>query len=156
MSKGKWDGEVPFIDGEMQEWIDWQPWHGTEKPTEQRWNRKKIVWEKSNIFAAKLLFTRASKGRSAVRFHFDDLENTGRKYSMTLNAFEQAIKLHGMQGQKISGLWTFKKVGQNYTLTLAKVEGIDDAKETRVITEEELEAELDKEYREAQDKGLTS
>lgn len=165
MSKqSKWDGEVPFIDGQMQDYSDWVPRYGEPKPTVQRWNNKQIVWEKAQEFAASLKLRSWGRGRSSVRFYFDDLTTPGRGYSMATSAFYESLKAFDLVNGVMKGTFTFRKQGSNFGLypviKKEKNDGIEACErflsQGKVLTEEEFEAELDREQRRFEDEGVSS
>jgi hypothetical protein len=71
-------------------------------------------------FSAGLTLVDFERGRSAMNFIFEDVE--GHRYSMFLHEFRRLTKLfnEGIINNvgHIDGLWTFRKQGANYSITL--------------------------------------
>ena len=56
--------------------------------------------------------------RSAHRIIWRDEE--GHTYPMFISRFGEALEAHGMQGNQMTGRWTFMKQGENYSLRAVK------------------------------------
>lgn len=89
------------------------------KANSQGWVTLGCVMEQNFEFDATLEFEEISTGRSAVRFHFVDV-NTGKKYVMFLTDAQDIIKK--LEKGKISGRWTFCKKGANFGVKLVENE----------------------------------
>lgn len=140
----RWDREVPFVDGAMQEWVDDYGTPYGQKPTKDRWNNREIVWEKTTEFEAVLKLKSWGRGRSSVRYYFEDVSRPGRSYSMAVAAFYDALQAFNLNNGYMKGRFTFRKQGSNYGLYPVVGKEDNDGK-PKVISEEELEAALDKE-----------
>lgn len=74
------------------------------------------------VFDATLTFTKTSKTRSSVRFHFTSDQPTpvGSSFSFLSSEFAKVLKSHDFRRGQVRGRWTFFKKGSSITLGLAK------------------------------------
>jgi len=69
-------------------------------------------WRDNYEFDASLKFTYAGRGRSAVKFHFED--EFGKQYEMFLQDLSDIIANSIIDKGSISGRLTFCKKGENF------------------------------------------
>lgn len=74
-------------------------------------------WRPNYVFEDTLTYAGYSRGNSSATLLFIDVK--GRRYSMFLSCFDEALRTRGMRGTMLEGPWTFQKRGQNYSLCLA-------------------------------------
>lgn len=120
--KKPYTGPIPFRkdnDGtSMMEYtvIDYEDWsHKPDSP----WNGGYFwptQWRKNYKFDATIEYQYCRKGRSAMRFYFRDIA-TGERFSMALAEFDDQVK--NLKNGRLTGTWTFKKQGSNYSLVSA-------------------------------------
>lgn len=97
--------KVPFVDGNMQEYVGgWQN-HATSR----------VEWRDNVPFTAKLKLDGHWRGRSSARVGVID-EATGAEYSMGFASFYDAVEAGDCVGGYIEGTWQVKKQGANFIL----------------------------------------
>jgi hypothetical protein len=112
-----WNRKVAVKDGQVLDYVGYYEERAPE-----------VVWEDVKVFGATLKLTDRRRGRSAMTFFFDDLTTPGRSYPMKVGSFFDALLLFGMSpGGEITGVWSFGKQGQNYSLIPVEVEAAADA-----------------------------
>jgi hypothetical protein len=73
-------------------------------------------WRDNTEFSARIQITGQYRGRSAARVRCKNVDN-GETYSMGLSSFYNAVVAFGaLSGGLITGIWTFRKQGANYSL----------------------------------------
>lgn len=74
-----------------------------------------VEWRDNVSFDAIVHLSGHGRGRSSARIYVTD-EHSWDRYSMGIAAFYEAVRVFGVVLGSISGRWTFRKQGQNYTL----------------------------------------
>ena len=76
-------------------------------------------WRDNFEFEATLTYHGFDNGiRSAHRILWEDEE--GHVYPMFISRFGEALEAHGMDGNSMTGRWTFMKQGQNFSIRAVK------------------------------------
>lgn len=76
-------------------------------------------WKDNYTFNDTLEYFDYRKGRSGVQFYFKSISN-GQEYGMFISDFDKMMKTKKLFDNKVSGLWSFHKKGQNYGIYLVK------------------------------------
>jgi hypothetical protein len=82
---------------------------------------KRVKMIELDDFEDELTYSGYSRGRSSVRFSF--IDSHGRHFPMFLSEFSKVVAM--MEGGMISGIWTAKKRGVNYSITLKECQNED-------------------------------
>lgn len=95
-----WDKKIPFdgVTGDMMNY----PFH-----------TRKCVWVDCHVFKATLKFRHGIRGRSAVRFVWED-DESGITYPMFMTDMVELLKNTTIRNGEITGTWTFCKRGSNF------------------------------------------
>ncbi len=84
-------------------------WRGSERKTPDG-----VVWKENYEFDARLTYL---SGASNTILWVDDF---GRQYPMFLSRLGTALEKVGMQGNTMTGRWTFVRGGQNFSICVVK------------------------------------
>lgn len=106
--KKEWSGYIPFDGSSMIP-------HADDDDICDKASGRLIIWEECCVFTATLTFVGFDK-RSPYRTIWYGKD--GRMYVMAVSEFSHVIQKVGMQGDKISAAWTFRKRGLNYSICL--------------------------------------
>lgn len=100
--------EVPF-DRETGEMVPDLRWF---------WDESKLRWRDNYEFTSTLTYESFLRSDHAVRIVFrgDD----GKEYHMFLKELHDILVGGGFDGNKVSGVWTFCKRGQNFGIRLVR------------------------------------
>lgn len=93
--------DVPFRDGNMQEYAERNPLG--------------LTWEPNTPFSATMRLNGHWRGRSSARVGLVDVE-TGRKYSTGFASFYDMVADGKVSDGTVYGTWQVKKQGANYIL----------------------------------------
>ena len=104
---------IPF-DPQTGDMKAWSPEYAPENPG-MTGKRTQTEWRENSTFEAVLQFRGYNRGRSSIKFEFENLD-TNTKCEMFLKEFAENI-VH-MHGGILSGLFTYVNRGGNYGIHL--------------------------------------
>lgn len=93
--------QIPFDENGNQ--IDWEGWSSTE-------------WRDNYQFEATLTYRSYGRGRSSVTFYWNDAD--GHSYTMFLSDLDDILSKGKLDGNCVTGRWTFVKKGSSYGVKL--------------------------------------
>ena len=110
-----WSEEDKDLNWVMQDYTYFEYPNHPNYPNTSTLYTPPFEWRDVYEFVDRLKINGWGKGRSAVRIHLQGTDGT--KYTATLHAFMDAIKIVGIVDNEIPELkWTFTKHGTNYTI----------------------------------------